>query len=52
VTSGGTFGLHGGRSNILFADGHVTSETILNIVRFKNGNLGPWTRDDTNTGSY
>jgi prepilin-type processing-associated H-X9-DG protein/prepilin-type N-terminal cleavage/methylation domain-containing protein len=52
VTSGGTFGLHGGRSNILFADGHVTSETILNIVTFRNGSLGPWTRDDTNTGSY
>jgi prepilin-type processing-associated H-X9-DG protein len=38
-------------ANYCFADGHVTSETILNIVRFK-GNLEPWTRDGTNTGSY
>jgi prepilin-type processing-associated H-X9-DG protein len=38
--------------NILFADGHVTSETVLNIAAFRNGNLGSWTRDDTNTGSY
>ena len=52
VTSSGTFGLHNGQSNILFADGHVASEKLLRIMSFKNGNLGPWTRDNTNSGTY
>ena len=49
VTSSGTFGLHGGRSNILFGDGHVASESLLRIIGFTNGSLGPWTRDATNS---
>jgi prepilin-type processing-associated H-X9-DG protein/prepilin-type N-terminal cleavage/methylation domain-containing protein len=49
VTSSGTFGPHGGRSNILFADGHVDSQTIEKIIGYKSGNLGPWTRDNTNS---
>lgn len=49
VTSTGTFGLHGGRSNILFGDGHVASESLLRIITFTNGKLGPWTRDNTNS---
>ncbi len=49
VTSSGTFGLHGGRSNILFADGHVDSETLSKIMSYRDGSLGPWTRDNTST---
>jgi prepilin-type processing-associated H-X9-DG protein len=52
VTSSGTFGLHNGQSNILFADGHVASEKLVGIISYRKGNLGPWTRDDTNSGSY
>jgi prepilin-type processing-associated H-X9-DG protein len=49
VTSSGSFGLHGGRTNILFGDGHVDSETVLKVVTYNGGNLGPWTRDNTNS---
>ncbi len=52
VSTSGTFGLHSGRSNILFADGHVESVGILEIVTYQKGSLGPWTRDNTTTGSY
>ncbi len=49
VTTTSSFGLHGGRSNILFGDGHVDSETILKIITYQGGSLGPWTRDNTNS---
>ena len=52
VTASGTFGLHTGRSNILFADGHVDSASILELISYKKGSLGPWTRDTTTTGTY
>jgi prepilin-type processing-associated H-X9-DG protein/prepilin-type N-terminal cleavage/methylation domain-containing protein len=45
----GTFGLHGSQSNILFADGHVASEKLAGIMSYRNGNLGPWTRDNQNS---
>ncbi len=49
VTTSGTFGLHGGRSNVLFADGHVESVALSAIMSFRAGSLGPWTRDNTNS---
>ncbi|MDX9979687.1 MAG: DUF1559 domain-containing protein [Lentisphaeria bacterium] len=49
VTTSGSFGLHGGRSNVLFADGHVESVAVTAIMSFRAGSLGPWTRDDTNS---
>ncbi len=49
VTTSGTYGLHGGRSNVLFADGHVESVPLLQIITYRDGNLGPWTRDNTNS---
>ncbi len=49
TTSTSTFGLHNGRSNILFGDGHVDSISLLSIITFQNGNLGPWTRDSSNS---
>jgi prepilin-type processing-associated H-X9-DG protein/prepilin-type N-terminal cleavage/methylation domain-containing protein len=52
VTSSGTFGLHNGQSNILYGDGHVASEKLLGIISYTNGKLGPWTRDDTKSGTY
>jgi prepilin-type processing-associated H-X9-DG protein len=51
TTSSGSYGLHGGRSNVLFGDGHVASVALSEIISYRNGNLGPWTRDDTNTSS-
>ncbi len=47
TTTTGTFGLHGGQSNVLFADGHVESQPLAKIMSYQNGNLGPWTRDST-----
>jgi len=52
ATSSGTFGLHSDQSNILYGDGHVASEKLAGIMSHRNGSLGPWTRDDTNSGTY
>jgi prepilin-type N-terminal cleavage/methylation domain-containing protein/prepilin-type processing-associated H-X9-DG protein len=49
TTGSGTYGLHGGQSNVLFADGHVSSEKLAGIMSYRNGNLGPWTRDNQNS---
>ncbi len=49
TTASGSFGLHGGRTNVLFADGHVESVPLLQILTYRDGNLGPWTRDNTNS---
>ncbi|MDX9980954.1 MAG: DUF1559 domain-containing protein [Lentisphaeria bacterium] len=43
---------HNSRTNILFADGHVGNESFTHVFNFRNGNLGPWTRDNTNSGTY
>ncbi len=50
--SGSTCAPHNNRTNILFADGHVDNESFTHVFNLRNGNLGPWTRDNTNTGSY
>ena len=52
ITNNGTFGLHSDQSNILFGDGHVTSEKLAGIMSHRNGDLGPWTRDNSNSGSW
>lgn len=45
----GDFAPHGDRTNVLMCDGHVVSESGSKIFSYREGNLGPWTRDGKNT---